>query len=145
MPIEIRPMILDDYDAAYALWDRTDGVGLGPSDTREAVAAYLERNPGLSTVVMQEGQLVGAVLCGHDGRRGYLVHLALEPELRGRGYARRMVQSCLDKLKEQNIPRCHIFVFRENQNGREFWQHIGWYPRDDLGIMSLDMDERLNA
>jgi GNAT superfamily N-acetyltransferase len=94
-PFPITVMQPDDYDAVLALWQRCEGVGLTPSDSREAVRAYLIRNPGLSFVARQDGKIVGAVLCGHDGRRGYLYHLAVAPENRHQGLGRAIVDACL--------------------------------------------------
>src|SRR5262252_6294995 len=95
----IEPMSMADYDEVFALWQSAEGVGLGESDTRRAIAGYLRRNPGMSFVARQEGELAGAVLCGDDGRRGYLHHLAVAPRYRRQGLGRRLVVACLAALK----------------------------------------------
>src|ERR1039457_6973520 len=74
----VRHFRIEDFDAVIALWRRTEGVGLNESDTRRAITAYLRRNPNLSFVAAQGGRIIGAVLCGHDGRRGYLHHRSEE-------------------------------------------------------------------
>jgi ribosomal protein S18 acetylase RimI-like enzyme len=108
-------------------WLRSEGVGLGESDTKEGVAAFLLRNPGLSAVAESlHGEIVGAVLCGHDGRRGYLHHLAVAATHRRRGIARRLVQYSFSGLANEKIPKCNIFVFRENPGVVAFWTHNGW-------------------
>ena len=82
----LRPLAHADYDTVRSLWENTEGIGLNESDTSAAVALFLERNPGLSLVALSPtGEIVGAVLCGHDGRRGYLHHLAVVKAARGRG------------------------------------------------------------
>ena len=129
----------DDYNAARTLWEATDGVGLDASDEREPIAAYLSRNPGLSRVAcIMTGtteRIVGAVLCGFDGRRGDLCHLAVDPTYRGLGIGRRLVEECLRKLGEVGMLKCNIRVFANNIEGQVFWQRMGFVLRDDLAMM----------
>jgi putative acetyltransferase len=116
-----------DYSQVFGLWQRSDGVGLGESDTAEAVAAFLERNPNLSAVAESSaGEIVGAVLCGHDGRRGFLHHLAVSEAHRRRGIASRLVQYCFSGLAREKIVKCNIFVFRESAESITFWTYNGW-------------------
>lgn len=124
------------YDDVILLWSHSAGVGLSDADSRENMTMYLERNPGMSFVAMSECTLVGAVLAGHDGRRGYLQHLAVAENFRKRGIGRKLVAACLDKLGEYGIAKSHIFLFRENTVGERFWQSIGWTVRDDLNVVS---------
>ena len=132
----LRPMLLADYDAVRRLWEQTEGMGLNESDTREAIALFLERNPELSLVVTAPaGEIIGAVLCGHDGRRGYLHHLAVARAARGQGWGRLLVQECLRRLRGLGIPKCNIYLFATNEAGRGFWLHEGWSVRDDLVVM----------
>ena len=128
-----------DYDDAIQLWQRTEGIGLSSADTRERIAIYLERNPGLSFVARAGGELIGAVLCGHDGRRGYLHHLAVAKEWRGKGVGRALTSAPLAGLKALDIDKCHLFVYSDNQAGREFWTHEGWKERHDLMLVSKDL------
>ncbi len=135
----LRSFTLDDYDDAFALWGVTEGMGLGESDTRTAIGAFLARNPELSTVVCNsDGQLVGAVLCGHDGRRGYLHHLAVARPDRGRGLGRALVEASLARLRASGIARTSIFLYASNLAGRSFWQHEGWRLREDIVIMQRE-------
>jgi putative acetyltransferase len=136
----IRPMAIEDHAAVLELWEATDGVGLGDSDTRPAIASYLERNRGLSLVTVVEGAIVGAVLCGHDGRRGYIHHLAVAMPHRGRGHGRALVDACLDGLHADGIAKCTIVVYADNAEGGAFWTRVGWAERDDLRIMQRAID-----
>ncbi|MCB2170395.1 MAG: GNAT family N-acetyltransferase [Deltaproteobacteria bacterium] len=136
MTVVIRPMTITDFDAVRALWTSCEGVGLNDADRPEALRAYLVRNPGMSFVAQEDDAIVGAVLCGHDGRRGYLNHLAVSPAHRYQGIARRLVSSCLAALKAAGIGKCHLFIFSSNQDGQNFWQKIGWELRDDLAVAS---------
>ena len=135
----VRPFRMGDYDAVFALWRRCEGVGLGASDTRAAIAAYLRRNPGLSFVAHGKGRLVGTVLCGHDGRRGYLHHLAVSKRYRRAGLGRRLVDICLERLRRIDIHKCNIFVFADNLEGMTFWTRTGWTPRPDLTLLQVDL------
>jgi putative acetyltransferase len=132
----IIPLTLDDYDQVIALWQAAEGVGLSEADSPEAIGQYLARNSGLSLAAWQDGLLVGAALCGHDGRRGYIHHLAVRPEARRQGIGRRLVQQCLASLRRQGVQKCHLFVFRANEEAIAFWRAIGFTARDELSMMS---------
>lgn len=133
--MQTSPMRIEDYDEVVALWQATAGVQLNESDTREKIANYLERNRGLSRVVREQGRLVAAVLCGHEGRRGYLNHLAVSADYRRRGLGRLLVEECLAELAAQGIAKCSIFVFRDNDDGTQFWEQLGWRERAELKIL----------
>lgn len=139
-PMTIAPMTIADYDDVIALWQGTEGVGLSAADSRPAIESYLERNPGMSFVARgPDGALVGAVLCGHDGRRGFLHHLAVRAECRGQGIGTALAQHCLEALRAAGIDKCHLFVFQQNESGKAFWSKIGWSERTTLFIMSKDI------
>ena len=135
--ISVEPLTIHDYDDVMALWKKSEGVGLSDADNREDILAYLDRNPGMSFLARdRKGVVIGAVLCGHDGRRGYIHHLAVHPAHRRKGIGRDLVEKCLAALKDAGIRKCHIFIFNENQSGIGFWEKIGWESRFDLYIMS---------
>ncbi len=132
----IRTMDIADYEAVMALWLATEGMGLGDSDTRPAIAAFLERNPGLSRVLeTQQGEIVGALLCGHDGRRAYLHHLAVARSQRKKGLGRALVEACTADAKTLGIPKCTLLLFSHNEAGHQFWKHEGWSTREDLLVI----------
>ena len=138
--ITIQAMTIADYDDALALWQATEGLGLSAADSREAITRYLARNPGLSFVARDdEGNLIGTVLCGHDGRRGYLYHLAVRSDSRGRGLGRSLAGHCLEALRRQGIEKCHAFVKRSNVAGQSFWQRTDWIERN-LVLVSKDIE-----
>lgn len=148
MNIEIRAMVPSDYDAVVELWQSMEGIGLSKADSREAITLYLERNLGLSQTAWctdavdgsQSPRLVGAVLCGHDGRRGLLHHLAVLPGYRRMGLGRMLAERCKQGLRAEGIDKCHLFVFNTNTNGRKFWQECGWYERPELTLMSAECE-----
>lgn len=136
MTVIIRPMTIADRPAAIALWRASEGVGVNECDEPAPLAAYLARNPGMSFVASAGSALVGAVLGGTDGRRGYLHHLAVAVDHRGRGLGRELAQRSLAALAAAGIVRCHLFVYADNTAGQAFWVRGGWSLRTDLVIMS---------
>ena len=122
-------MQADDFEEVRRLWIECDGVMLDArSDSREQIHFFLQRNPGLSQVVRDGKQIVAAILCGHDGRRGYLSHLAVHSDYRRARLARQMVQRSLSSLAAAGLPGCNIRLFTENELGRTFWKKTGWQP-----------------
>lgn len=119
--IQLRPLLPSDYAQAVALWRRCDGIEMAEGDDEASFRSYLERNPGLSCCADDGGELVGAALCGHDGRRGFIYHLAVAPEFRGRGVGKAILQRGLAGLRERGIARVLILVAQDNALGREFW------------------------
>ncbi|RMG93393.1 MAG: GNAT family N-acetyltransferase [Chloroflexi bacterium] len=134
--VTIVPFTMSHYEAAIALWRESEGIGLSHADEPEGIAAYLARNPGLSLTAWAGEQLVGAVLCGHDGRRGFIHHLAIHPQFRQQGIGRALVARCLENLRGQGIDKCHLFVFHQNESAIAFWQALGWELRKDILVMS---------
>ncbi len=127
----------DHIDRALDLWRETEHIGLSSADEPQHLRAFLSRNRGYSFVVLEEGRLVGACLCGHDGRRGYIHHLAVaESHRRGR-LGTLLLGRCLDALREAGIQKCQAFVFHASPYGELFWERIGWERRDDLLVYSM--------
>ena len=140
MPVQFRAMTFDDYDAVVALWRESEGIGLSQADEPAAIARYLERNPGMSYVAVDSELVVGAVLCGHDGRRGFIHHLAVRPTHRRRGIGEGLAGRCEEALRREGIDKCHLFVMGGNAPANGFWQRLGWKQRDDLLLMSKMID-----
>jgi ribosomal protein S18 acetylase RimI-like enzyme len=137
MNVTIRTMSIRDYARVAALWAGVPGLGvhLADADSRESIKRYLARNPGLSFVACLRGNLIGAILCGHDGRRGILYHLAVLPEYRRVGIGRKLVNHCLKALAQAGIDKCYIFVFSDNTKAMSFWKRIGWSKYEGLDAM----------
>lgn len=130
---EIRKMIPDDYDRVFALWLSCPGMGLNNlDDSREGIARYLKRNPDTCFVAENEGDIVGAILCGHDGQRGYISHTAVSPNYQRQGIGHKLVEATLQALKEQGINKVNLVAFTRNKNGNAFWEKMGFTERPDL-------------
>jgi ribosomal protein S18 acetylase RimI-like enzyme len=112
-------------------------VGLSGADSFESVQRFLERNPGLSFVATMGAEVVGTILCGHDGRRGLIHHLAVAQRHRRRGLGRALLSRSLAALQSIQIDKCHLLVFRENAAGRAFWENVGAEERLTLATFSI--------
>lgn len=139
MEVLISEFTIDEYDEVLALWRRTENVGLSSADDLSSIQRYLDRNPGMSFIARAGETIIGAVLCGHDGRRGYLHHLAVDAEYRGQGIGRALTENSLDALRAAGIEKCNIFLFQNNHDGRRFWASAGWVAREDLQVMSISL------
>lgn len=131
--MRIRRMTMDDYDRLYALWLSCKGMGLNDvDDSREGIARYLARNPNTCFVAEEEGVLAGAILAGHDGRRGYIYHTAVSPDYRRRRIGAALVESALDALRNEGISKAALVVFSHNEDGNAFWESREFSMREDL-------------
>jgi N-acetylglutamate synthase len=135
----LRVFTIDDYAAVRALWDASEGVGLSDADSHEGVEKVLERNPGMSFVALVESTIVGAILVGHDGRRGLIHHLAVEPTFRKRGIGRKLVGHAVCALRGAGIGKAHLLVFANNAGARSFWRRIEATERVDLVLFSMSI------
>lgn len=129
----IRTMTIEDYEGVYALWMSIKGFAIRSiDDSKEGVARFLLRNPDTSVVAEEDGRIIGAILCGHDGRRGCLYHVCVRQECRMRGVGKAMVVYCMEKLKTEQISKVSLIAFTANDVGNAFWRRIGWTKREDL-------------
>lgn len=140
--IEIRRMEPGDYDRIYALWKTIKGFGIRSiDDSREGVERFLKRNPTTSVVAEAQGEIVGAILCGHDGRRGCFYHVCVKEEYRKHGIGKRMAQAAMEALREEHISKVNLIAFRSNEVGNRFWQRMGWTYREDLNYYDITLNE----
>ena len=131
--MNIRTFNISDYDSVYALWLRTPNMGLNDvDDSREGIAKYLERNPRTCFVAEQSGEVAGVIMCGHDGRRGFIHHTCVAVEHRHQGIGTTLVETALEALKAEGIKKAALVVFDRNEGGNAFWERIGFTTRPDL-------------
>ncbi|MBT5332013.1 MAG: GNAT family N-acetyltransferase [Porticoccaceae bacterium] len=145
-----REMRIEDYDAVLALWKRCAGLGLRNADSWTGIDRYLQRNPGLSfvaehSVVERSGEIVGTIMSGHDGKRGYVQHLAVDPKLREQGIGTTLHDLCMAALEKQDILKSHLMVYTDNLDAQQFWANRGWHMRDEIETMSYIAGEDPNV
>ena len=141
--MNIREMKIEDYDKVYALWKTIKGFGIrSVDDSKDGIERFLKWNPGLSVVAEENGQIVGAILCGSDGRRGCLYHVCVHRDYRRRGIGKTMVVWCMEKLKELQINKVSLIAFTQNDIGNAFWKEIGWTKREDLNYYDFTLNEK---
>ncbi len=139
MNITIAEFTIGAYEVVYSLWEACDGIGLSSADSRNSIQMYLERNPGFSLIAYDGQTVVATILCGHDGRRGYIHHLAVRADYRRRGIGRLLVDKSIEALEACGIKKCHLFIFHDNTSGIQFWENIGWTYRQDIGVVSKNL------
>ena len=140
--MNIREMKIEDYEKVYALWKTIKGFGIrSVDDSKEGIERFLKWNPGLSVVAEEEDEIVGAILCGSDGRRGCLYHVCVHRDYRRQGIGKSMVVWCMEKLKELQINKVSLIAFTQNDIGNAFWKEIGWTKREDLNYYDFTLNE----
>lgn len=142
--MEIRVMTNSDYKQVCGLWLNTPGMGLNNlDDSREGIERYLKRNPDTCFVAEDEGQIIGVVLSGHDGRRGFIYHTTVLETYRRQGIGRKLVQEALKALEGEGIYKVALVVFERNESGNAFWENIGFERRTDLAYRNKSIHELL--
>ena len=137
----IRPMTIEDYDGVFALWNTIKGFAIRSiDDSREGVEVFLKRNPGISVVADYNGKIVGAILCGHDGRRGCLYHVCVHADFRRRGIGKDMVVHCMEELHKEHINKVSLIAFTKNDIGNAFWNSMAWTKREDLNYYDFTLN-----
>ena len=141
--IKVRTMRMEDYSGVQSLWMSIKGFAIrSVDDSREGVELFLKRNPATSVVAESDGRIVGAILCGHDGRRGYLYHVCVAEQYRMRGIGKAMVVYAMNALKNEEISKVSLIAFTKNDIGNAFWNRIGWTTRQDLNYYDFVLNER---
>ena len=122
----ITEITLDRYEELVTLWRNTEGLWTSDDDDYDNLQSFLERNPGLNLMVLYEGRIIGAVKCSHDGRRGYIHHLAVKKEFRDHGIGRELVENCVENLRNEGIKKIRVFVLDNNRAALKFWKNLGF-------------------
>ncbi len=148
--LKIREMKKGDYDRVAKLWHMIPGFAIRSiDDSREGVERFIDRNPGMSVVAELEEEIVGSILCGHDGRRGCLYHVCVHPDFRRQGIGTKLVVFAMEALKSEKINKVSLIAFTKNDVGNAFWRKIGWTRREDLNyydfVLNKDNIERFNT
>ena len=141
--VNIRVMTADDYDGIAEVWKNHRGTN-PVDDSREGFEKYIRRNPATSFVAEDNGMIIGTILAGHDGRRGLFHHVSILPEYQMQGIGRMLVEAAVEALRNEGITKVLMVVFKDNDNGNEFWEHMGFTVREDLyyrnKVISIDKE-----
>ncbi|MBE5846673.1 MAG: GNAT family N-acetyltransferase [Lachnospiraceae bacterium] len=138
----IREMTIEDYEEVHALWMTIKGFAIRSiDDSREGVARFLKRNPHTSVVATEDGKVVGAILCGHDGRRGCMYHVCVHRDYRRRRIGTEMVVFAMEALRKEQISKISLIAFTKNDIGNAFWKTIGWTRREDLNYYDFTLNK----
>ena len=131
--IKYRIMDISDYEQVYDLWLSCAGMGLNNlDDSEEGIQRFLNRNPKTCFVALAEQTVIGVIIAGNDGRRGYIYHTTVDPDHRHQGIATELVNKAMDALKKLGINKTALVVFSKNTDGNAFWEKSGFTPRQDL-------------
>lgn len=140
--MEIRAMKAEDYDQVYRLWKTIKGFGIrSVDDSREGIERFLRRNPSTSIVAQEQGEIIGVILCGHDGRRGCFYHVCVKEAYRKHGIGKRMAVAAMEALRAEHISKVNLIAFRSNEVGNCFWKQVGWTLREDLNYYDFVLNE----
>jgi ribosomal protein S18 acetylase RimI-like enzyme len=137
--VTTREFVMADYDQTVALWEKMEGLEICEGDSREEISEYLKRNAGLSRVAEADGNIVGAALCGHDGRRGWIYHLAVASEYRRQQVGKLLIDACVSGLRRAGLKRAIILVAGDNLAGHQFWLRNGWEDIDGAIAMTKEL------
>ena len=138
----LRIMQIEDYEQVHSLWMSIHGFGIRSiDDSYQGVERFLRRNPTTSVVAEMDGKIVGAILCGHDGRRGCMYHVCVHEDYRQRGIGKSMAVFCMKALQEENINKVSLIAFKSNAVGNRFWKGAGWTFREDLNYYDFTLNE----
>ena len=142
MDILIREMTIADYDQVYDLLTKINFFFFFfIDDSREGVERFLRRNPTTSVVAVQNGHIIGNILCGHDGRTGCFYHVCVAPGYRKHGVGYRMVRTAMEALQKEGVSKISLIAFKDNEVGNAFWQGIGWREREDVNTYEFILNE----
>jgi len=134
--VKMRTVSAGDIEDLLSFWRTIEGVGLGKGDDRESLERFIDRNPTACFLLTEEEKIVGSVLGGFDGRRGYIYHLAVSPEMRRQGWGRMLMDAVCGELEKLGAHKIHLFVLNDNHDAVEFYRHLGWELRTDIKVMS---------
>ncbi len=139
MTFNLRNMKPSDYASVRELWETIPGLRLEEADTEEAIHRYLARNRTLSFVALVDDNIIGSVLCGEDGRRGYLQHLCVSEKHQGKGIGKQLLKAAIEKFSLLELFEVRIFVLKNNKHGTDFWESQRWELREDIVVRTFKL------
>ncbi|MCR5082154.1 MAG: GNAT family N-acetyltransferase [Parasporobacterium sp.] len=138
----VRTMTINDYENVEKLWEKIKGFVIRSiDDSKDGIERFLKRNPTTCVVAEEEGRIVGSILCGHDGRKGCMYHVCVDPDFRRKGIGKSMVLFAIEKLQEEKINDVSIIAFTANDIGNAFWKKLGWELRCDINSYEVELNK----
>ena len=142
--MKIVKMTNEYYSDVYELWLSCRGMGLNNlDDSEQGINRFLERNPDTCFVALQDEKVVGVIMAGSDGRRGYIYHTAVNPQYRKRGIATALVETVMQAMKNIGLNKVALVVFEHNEGGNKFWERLGFTERNDLVYRNKAINEMI--
>ncbi|MCL2227370.1 MAG: GNAT family N-acetyltransferase [Oscillospiraceae bacterium] len=142
--MKIRVMGIGDYGQVYALWKNTPNMGLNNiDDSKDGIHKYLLRNPNTCFVAEQGGKIVGVILSGHDGRRGYMHHAAVAQDFQRQGIGAKLVNAAMAALENEGVTKVALVVYEKNESGNKFWESLGFTMRTDLVCRNKEISKSI--
>lgn len=139
--MEIRIMTIEDYEEVYKLWISIDGMGMRSlDDSKEGIEKFIKRNPSSNFVAIENNKIIGVILSGHDGRRGFIYHTAVNESFRKKGVGETLVNAVINSMHMEGINKIALVVFEKNQLGNKFWESIGFEERTDLIYRNISIN-----
>jgi len=141
----IEKMKIDDYDEIHQIWSNSNGITLRAiDDSKEGIERFLKRNPNNSYIFRIDGKIIGGILCGHDGRKAFIYHTVVHESFRDRGVGKKLLESVIKSLREENITKVGVLVNSDNISGNNFWESLGFEYFSNLNYRILPLDELNN-
>ncbi|MFX1600739.1 MAG: GNAT family N-acetyltransferase [Promethearchaeota archaeon] len=140
--MKIEKFSMKFYKEVIEIW-RKAGISVGSTDTEEELERMVKRNPQLFLIGKVDEKIISVVMGGFDGRRGYVHHLAVDPDFQKKGYGKALIDELIDRFRKLGIHKVHLFIEKYNKKVVQFYKNLGWDIRDDLIMMSYVPDKNL--
>ncbi|WP_209511127.1 GNAT family N-acetyltransferase [Sedimentibacter acidaminivorans] len=141
--MHIENFVIEDYENAYKLWTNTKGMGMRSlDDSKDGIAKFLTRNPSTNFVAKINNEIIGVILSGHDGRRGYIYHASVNVNYRNQGVGTKLLEAVYKSMKEEGINKVALVVFKTNDIGNTFWKSSGLEERNDLNYYNISLNSQ---
>jgi len=133
--MNIVTMNKNDYKELTDLWSGFTGNTMTGADSMEDFEKFLDMNADYCFSAFEKACLIGSVMAGSDGRRGYIYHLAVDGSQQGKGTGRKLMETAENALRDAGIEKAHLFIYTDN-TAIEFYEKTGWHRRSDIAVMS---------
>lgn len=140
--IQIQPFEIEKYEKVYNLWMSCKNMGFNNvDDSLSGITKLVKKNPNTCFVAVKEGEIVGTILAGNDGRRGYVYHLCVCEKCRKQGIGKMLVDAMLEGMRQEGISKVALVVFAYNDTANSFYEKIGFIKRNDLYYRNISLVE----